>query len=163
MWPNLHRCVRARMLITYLSQISVIEPNFFFVLKAFSQIMENEILYLVAVYMMLDPLSLLSKMKNVSICICTMLYLFSNIFSLSCNVQVHSLYLLSPSRCLCVTLGRWWRDISYKRYSHEGKKLDSNKSSKSGNHKKIDLQGSKTHFQCNNLKAFKYIWTGNID
>ena len=51
------------MLITYLSQISVIEPNFF-VLKAFSQIMENEILYLVAVYMMLDPLSLLSKMKN---------------------------------------------------------------------------------------------------
>ena len=162
MWPNLHRCVRARMLITYLSQISVIEPNFF-VLKAFSQIMENEILYLVAVYMMLDPLSLLSKMKNVSICICIMLYLFSNIFSLSCNVQVHSLYLLSPSRFLCVTLGRWWRDISYKRYSHEGKKLDSNKSSKSGNHKKIDLQGSKTHFQCNNLKAFKYIWTGNID
>ena len=122
MWPNLHRCVRARMLITYLSQISVIEPNFF-VLKAFSQIMENEILYLVAVYMMLDPLSLMSKMKNVSICICIMLYLFSNIFSLSCNVQVHSLYLLSPSRFLCVTLDRWWRDISYKRYSHEGKKV----------------------------------------
>ena len=75
----MHRCVRARMLITYLSQISVIEPNFF-VLKAFSQIMENEILYLVAVYMMLDPLSLLSKMKNVGMYMYNVISLLKYIF-----------------------------------------------------------------------------------